>query len=221
MARYLDRVTLLVLHYDNRADPTAEDEATGAYAWNTHFDSIGLRLQTDNGWTAIIQWLKGQTSVEPDGEYYAWPFYTQFALVSRHWGRNTVSARYDEFGVDSEAPLNLGDEDGHAWTVAYSFDQSANWRFTLEWLHVTSEVASRAAPRRAARRADLRCGNSDAVFDSLHDRLRQELLEPASRSSFPCGLLCMRAGTPNPSRSQVRSHSEKTPDRVNCAPLGS
>jgi hypothetical protein len=154
VARYLDRVTLLVLHYDNRADPTAEDEATGAYAWNTHFDSIGLRLQTDNGWTAIIQWLKGQTSVEPDGEYYAWPFYTQFALVSRHWGRNTVSARYDEFGVDSEAPLNLGDEDGHAWTVAYSFDQSANWRFTLEWLHVTSEVASRAtrsAPARTIR----------------------------------------------------------------------
>jgi hypothetical protein len=144
VARYLDRVTLLVLHYDNRADPSAEDEETGRYAWNTRFDSVGLRFQTDNGWTAIVQWLKGRTSVAPDGDFYSWPFYSQFALISKQWGRSALTARYDEFGVDSEAPMDLGDEDGHAWTVAYTFDQSVHWRFALEWLHVTSEVASRA-----------------------------------------------------------------------------
>ena len=40
---------------------------------------------------------------------------------------------------------NVGSEDGHAWTIAYIFNQSAHWRYALEWLHVTSEVASRAA----------------------------------------------------------------------------
>jgi hypothetical protein len=143
-ARYLDRVTLLVLHYDNRADPTAMDIANNDYAWNTHFNSAGLRVEPVDGWTAIIQWLKGTTSVEPAGVHYSWPFYSQFALISRQWGRHTVSARYDEFGVDSSAPYNLGDEDGHAWTVAYIFNQSPRWRFALEWMHVTSEVASRA-----------------------------------------------------------------------------
>jgi hypothetical protein len=143
-ARYLDRVTLLGLHYDNRADPAALDTSNGENAWDTHFDSIGLRVQTAGGWTAIIQWLKGTTSVAPNEQYFAWPFYAKFALISRQWGRNAVSARYDIFGVDSSAPFGFGDEDGHAWTVAYVFNQSAHWRFALEWLHVTSEVASRA-----------------------------------------------------------------------------
>jgi hypothetical protein len=143
-ARYLDRVTLLAVHYDNLADPSAEDEASGAYAWHTHYDSVGLRAQTESGWTAIIQWLKGEASIEPGGEYITWPFYSKFALLSHQWGRHTVSARYDIFGVDSEQTVPLGDEDGHSWTVAYLFDPSPQWRFALEWLHVTSEVQTRA-----------------------------------------------------------------------------
>lgn len=142
-ARYLDRVTLLALHYDNRADPTAVDIA-GNEAWDTHFNSAGVRVDTEGGWTAIIQWLAGKTSVVYGGEFYSFPFDARFALVSRQWGRNTLSARYDIFGVDSTAEYGLGGEDGHAWTVAYIFNQSLRWRFALEWLHVTSEVASRA-----------------------------------------------------------------------------
>jgi hypothetical protein len=143
-AHYLDRATLLVLHYDNRADPSALDRANNEYAWDTHFNSAGLRVQTESGWTAIIQWLSGTTAVEPSEQYLAWPFYAKFALVSRQWGRHTLSARYDEFGVDSSAAFDFGDEDGHAWTVAYIFDQGPHWRFAAEWLHVTTEVASRA-----------------------------------------------------------------------------
>lgn len=143
-ARYLDRATLLVLHYDNRADPTAEDTANGEYAWNTHFNSAGLRVDTAGGWTAIVQWLAGTTAVAPGGEYYSWPFHARFGLISRHWGRHTLSARYDKFGVDSGGAYTIGTEDGHAWTFAYVFNQGPRWRLALEWLHVTSEVASRA-----------------------------------------------------------------------------
>ena len=142
-ARYLDRVTLLALHYDNRANPTAVDLAANE-AWDTHFNSAGVRVDTGGGWTAIIQWLAGTTSVVYDGYFYSFPFHARFALLSREWGRNTLSARYDIFGIDSNAEYGLGAEDGHAWTVAYIFNQSPRWRFALEWLHVTSEAANRA-----------------------------------------------------------------------------
>jgi hypothetical protein len=143
-ARYLDRITLFTLHYDNRANPAAEDLA-GNEAWDTHFNSAGVRVDTADGWTAIIQWLEGTTSNGPAGDYYAYPFFARFALLSRQWGRQTLSARYDIFGVDSTDDDNEGAEQGHAWTVAYIFDQGPHWRFALEWLHVTSELASRAA----------------------------------------------------------------------------
>jgi poly(3-hydroxyalkanoate) synthetase len=42
-------------------------------------------------------------------------------------------------------PSLPGGEDGHAWTVAYSREAGEHWRFTAEWLRVTSDVKSRPA----------------------------------------------------------------------------
>ncbi len=36
-----------------------------------------------------------------------------------------------------------GNEDGHAWTAAYSFEPNDNWRLMLEWLRVRSDVKAR------------------------------------------------------------------------------
>ena len=47
------------------------------------------------------------------------------------------------FSVESTADYNFGAEAGHAWTAAYIFNQSAHWRFALEWVHVTSNVVNR------------------------------------------------------------------------------
>ena len=63
---YLDRVTLEGLHYDNHADPAIEDDITGHYAWETQFDTVGVRAETDAGWTAIVQWMGGKTYVAPE-----------------------------------------------------------------------------------------------------------------------------------------------------------
>ncbi len=62
---YLDRITLEGLHYDNHANPAAEDEVTGDYAWETRFDTAGVRAENEAGWTAIVQWMAGETYVEP------------------------------------------------------------------------------------------------------------------------------------------------------------
>jgi hypothetical protein len=143
-ARYLDRVVLRVLRYDNRADPTQIDNVSNAIAWDTSFTSAGVRVEGDSGWTVIAQWLDGKTAIAPPGLPLSWPFRAEYALVSRRLGRHTLSARYDRFQVDSS---NLeqggGWQDGHAWTAAYTFNASAHWRFTLEWLRVVSSSYNR------------------------------------------------------------------------------
>ncbi len=144
-ARYLDRVVLRVLRYDNRADPTQIDNVSGAIAWNTRFTSAGLRIEAENGWTAIAQWLDGETTIAPQGMQLSWPFRAQFALLSRRIGRHTFSARYDRFQVDSNnVEQGGGWQSGHAWSAAYLFTASAHWRFALEWVRVVSNSYNRA-----------------------------------------------------------------------------
>ncbi len=142
--RWLDRVVLRVLRYDNRADPTKIDSVSGAIAWNTRFNSAGLRIESGSGWTAILQWLDGETIIAPPGMQLEWPFRAQFALLSRRFGRQTLSARYDRFEVDSNIPDGDGSQIGHAFTAAWMFDADAHWRLALEWLRVRSSSYNRA-----------------------------------------------------------------------------
>ncbi len=142
-ARYLDRAVLRAMHYDNRGNPAAYDESLEAFAWETRFDTVGLRLQSGSGWTAIVQWLAGETYIEPGGFLLEWQFDTRYALLSRRHGAHTLSVRYDDFGVESNLPAREGEQDGHAWTAAYSFEHGPRWRFTLEWLHLASTLYNR------------------------------------------------------------------------------
>ncbi len=142
-ARYLDRAVLRVLRYDNRADPTAVDSVSQVLAWETRFTSAGLRVEADHGWTAIVQWLGGVTTIAPPGLTLNWPFQSSFGLLSKRFGRSTLSARYDRFAVQTNAPGVYGAQDGHAWTGAYIFERNAHWRFTLECVRVRSSSANR------------------------------------------------------------------------------
>jgi len=137
--RWLDRVVLRVLRYDNRADPTAMDFVSGAIAWQTRFNSAGLRVESGTGWTAILQWLDGETLIAPPGLQLVWPFRAQFALLSKRFGRQTLSARYDRFEVETNVPDGDGWQIGHAFTAAWLFDADAHWRVALEWLRVRSD----------------------------------------------------------------------------------
>lgn len=74
---YLDRLTLEGLHYDNHANPSAEDAAIGSYGWQTRFDTVGLRAENDAGWTAIVQWLAGEDLCRARGLW-------SFGLELRH-----------------------------------------------------------------------------------------------------------------------------------------
>jgi hypothetical protein len=131
-----------VLRYDNRADPTEINAVAHLVAWHTTFTSAGARLETQGGWTAIVQWLDGKTEIDPHGSTFAWPFRSGFGLVSRRLGRHTFSARYDRFWVDTQG-TDDGSQSGHAVTVAYMFEANAHWRLVLEWLRVANDSYNR------------------------------------------------------------------------------
>jgi hypothetical protein len=142
-ARYLDRAVVRAMHYDNRGDPTAHEGAFH-YAWETRFDTAGLRLESASGWSAIVQWLDGETYITPFGFELEWEFDTRYALLSRRHGPHTFSVRYDDFNVESNLALRESEQHGHAWTAAYIFEHGPHWRATLEWLRVESSLYSRA-----------------------------------------------------------------------------
>jgi hypothetical protein len=146
-ARYLDRVVLRFLRYDNNANPGAVDVVSHTVAWNTSFNSAGLRVDGGNGWTGIFQWLKGATYISPEGVDERWPFRASYVLLSKRLGSHTLSARYDKFEVDDPSGADGGDngwQNGHAFTLAYIFQPGSRWRYTLEWLHVVSTSYNRA-----------------------------------------------------------------------------
>ncbi len=142
-ARYLNRLTLRLLRYDNRADPTASDTLANTIAWDTRFTSAALRAENGDGWTGIVQWLRGETIIAPGGFAIEWPFDSAYALLSRRLGRNTVSARYDRFNVEVRGADGAGAQSGHAWTASYAFDATARWHLTVEWLQVRSDSYNR------------------------------------------------------------------------------
>lgn len=142
-ARYLDRITFRALHYDNHADPAAFDPVSGAHAWETRFDTAGVRAEGSGGWTAIVQWMQGETYVAPSGHEHEWEFTTDYVLLSEQIGKHTLSARYDQFSVTPQAPTPIGNQTGNAWTASYLYEPNRHWRFALEWLQVHSSQSNR------------------------------------------------------------------------------
>ena len=144
--RYFDRVVVRALRYDNRAEPMTDEVTTANYSQDTRFNSAGMRIEGDYGWTGIVQWLDGETTTGVDGVpgvLSSWPFRAEFALVSKRFGRHSFSARYDRFTVDSVNAWGYGAQDGHAWTAAYAFDAGAHWHIALEWLQIVTSSATR------------------------------------------------------------------------------
>ena len=143
--RYLDRIELRYLRYDNRADPERFDSGINDFAWLTSFDSVGLRVETANGWTLIAQWLGGETVIEPGSGYEEWKYSAKFALVSKAIGRHRLSLRADWFDTDHyRTSYPPGDtESGSAWTAGYSYERDEHWRCEVEALQVRSDVSSR------------------------------------------------------------------------------
>jgi hypothetical protein len=140
--RYQDALEVRLLHYDNRANPNAENDSIDTYAWHTNFYSAGVRYTPQASWTFISQWMRGFTSVEDDDgiSLDTWQFHAAFALASWQHGANRLSARYDRFTTSEP---EYGGQDGHAWTFAYIYQFNERWNVALEALNIYTVNAAR------------------------------------------------------------------------------
>lgn len=59
-------------------------------------------------------------------------------------GKHTFSLRYDQFTVEGDQPLPLGNQSGHATALADVYVPSGHWRVTLEGVRVRSAQSNRA-----------------------------------------------------------------------------
>ena len=135
-------LTFRALFYDNRGDPLALED--GQYAWKTRFAGVGARLQLPARVELLGQFLDGWSAMGPE-EAVDVSYRTWYVLASLALGSHRVSVRYEEFRVRDEDRYRVtdpNDEEGEAWTAAWSlpFD-----RRTTVFLEVVSVGATRPA----------------------------------------------------------------------------
>ena len=136
---------LRALHYDNQADPSAYMPSIDDYAWNTKFDTAGLRYDAPSGTTVIAQWLGGTTAAGP-GFVNEWEYEAAFILVAQTLGPHRIAARYDDFStyqLASQFPGPLSVEDGHAFTFGWTWEVREHIELAAEWLEIDSDYTPR------------------------------------------------------------------------------
>ena len=137
---------LRALHYDNRADPTDFKPSISDWGWRTIFNTLGARYDGPAGVAIIGQWLKGSTDATANPAFH-WGFESAFVLLAREFGAHRVAVRYDDFTVRpadvSGSPWS--DEDGHAWTLGWTWAVREHVELAAEWLQVESDAGNRAA----------------------------------------------------------------------------
>lgn len=147
--RHHDRLEIRALRYDNLADPSATTVA-GGEAWHTRFSSLGARLEPSAHWTFIVQYLDGDTAVGPNAasdDEFRMTYHAAFCLASLEFGRERLTARFDEFRThqltgDYGPP---SDDKGNAWTLGWTHDLGHDWDLAAEWIHVNSRFPPRTS----------------------------------------------------------------------------
>lgn len=131
---------LHALRYDNRGDPTAEKHSIDDYAWDTRFNSLGLRYDGPRRTAVIAQWLDGVTRVTADPAS-TWHFDAWFLLLAQDLGAHRFAARYDDFATRQAtqySPAPWSREGGKAFTLAWTWKLGSHLEMVTEWLRVDS-----------------------------------------------------------------------------------
>jgi len=132
--QYARTLKVKVHHYDNHGDPY--QGFSWSSTWSTQFDSVGLQLAMPADVGLIGQWMDGKTLWQ-GGD---WAFDAWSLMLTRAFKRHRLSVRYDDFFLDIDMPGQpVADSDvGSAWTAAWLFNYSKEWRFGLEWVEIES-----------------------------------------------------------------------------------
>ncbi|TNE63102.1 MAG: hypothetical protein EP335_10660 [Alphaproteobacteria bacterium] len=144
---YGRRVKAGLFYYDNRGNPEALEHKQ--YAWDTRFWNGYVELAPAQGLTVIGQAMTGNTKMGAlkdginravDVDYRA-----VFVLASYKFGTQRLSARRDWYETvdNSFVAEDNNNENGTAWTLAYSIDVRKKDRIMVEFLHLDSFRPSR------------------------------------------------------------------------------
>jgi len=148
---YLDMSEFRALYYDNRADPSIFDGEQ--YAWHTRFSSLGAKFELEDDVDILAQYMMGSTlmGVGPSGIFNAIDndFSSFYLLISKRYQAHRFTLRYDSFKVEDIdngvlVPYDLNEEDGDAWTLAYTLRMKRKYLLMLEAMRVASERPARA-----------------------------------------------------------------------------
>jgi hypothetical protein len=154
---------LTLLRYDNRGDPTREEEFEGhdVYAWHTRFWSLGGQARLGDV-VVVAQAMDGSTAFEPaPGLLLDTHFHAGYVLAAWARGAWRPTLRVDLFDLRQlpdtlAAPL---DEHGNALTVALNWRPVDRVRVTGEWMRIDSRRDQRTlaglAPRQLDRQVQL------------------------------------------------------------------
>lgn len=149
---------IVVLHYDNRADPQRYERYDGrkVFAWRTRFWSFGARTRVGEV-TVIAQAMDGDSAFEPLPELYLdTHFRSGFLLAGWDSGAWRPALRVDFFSL-RQTPSSLAaplSEHGNALTAALNWRPTARLRITGEWLRIDSTRDQRILEGLAPRQID-------------------------------------------------------------------
>ncbi len=140
--RFSQQLLIRAMHYDNRADPTADED--GQYAWTTKFQHIGAHAVLPGDWELLFQWMTGSTvmgDVTNGARELDVEFDSMYLMLTKAFDRHRLSVRYDKFEVtDNDQTLQDDNaEDGNAWTLAYFYDYSDKVSFGAESLSIKTD----------------------------------------------------------------------------------
>ncbi len=136
------QLLIRAMHYDNRADPTADEG--GQYAWATKFQHIAAHAVLPGDWELLFQWMTGSTvmgSVVNGIRDLDADFDSMYLMLTRAYNRHRFSLRYDKFAVtDNDQTLqDDNSEDGDAWTLAYFYEYSDKVSIGAESLSIKTD----------------------------------------------------------------------------------
>jgi hypothetical protein len=140
---YNNWFTLRALHYDNNGDPMKINK--GQWAWATTFNHIAMRIDFTDDISLLSQFMKGNTQFGNqyfgvNADYEAW-----YTLLSKSFGKNRVSARYDKFKITDldHMPGDNNSEIGHSVALTWQYKFNESNQTGVEYLKIKSERAAR------------------------------------------------------------------------------
>ncbi|NNE39172.1 MAG: hypothetical protein HKN08_12770, partial [Gammaproteobacteria bacterium] len=144
---YLDLLEFKLMHYDNRADPTAF--RNGQVAWHTVFEHASLQINFPKNIRLLSQYMTGDTHLNNlntgfrgDVDFESW-----YVLLTRVINNHRLSARYEKFSTDDQdvfvMSVHNSNENGWAWMLAYQYHIWSNLKMGIEWLQIKSERQTR------------------------------------------------------------------------------